>query len=45
LRTRMNTDPAVDPLELFEHVFAEPTPQLREQRAQLAAEMAAEAGN
>ena len=43
LRTRMNTDPIVDPLELFEHVFAEPTPQLREQRAQLAAEMAADA--
>jgi 2-oxoisovalerate dehydrogenase E1 component alpha subunit len=43
LRTRMNTDPAVDPLALFDHVFAEPTPQLREQRAQLAAEMAADA--
>ena len=42
LRTRMNVDPTPDPLELFDHVFAEPTPQLREQRAQLAAELAAE---
>jgi 2-oxoisovalerate dehydrogenase E1 component alpha subunit len=43
LRDRMNTDPVVDPLELFDHVFAEPTPQLEEQRAQLAAELAADA--
>jgi pyruvate dehydrogenase E1 component alpha subunit len=43
LRTRMNTDTELDPLELFDHVFAEPTPQLREQRAQLAAELDAEA--
>jgi 2-oxoisovalerate dehydrogenase E1 component alpha subunit len=42
LRDRMNVDPVVDPLELFDHVFAEPTPQLREQRAQLAAELALE---
>ncbi|WP_331766933.1 pyruvate dehydrogenase (acetyl-transferring) E1 component subunit alpha [Embleya sp. NBC_00896] len=42
LRTRMNTDGAVDPLELFDHVFAEPTPQLREQRALLAAESTAQ---
>jgi 2-oxoisovalerate dehydrogenase E1 component alpha subunit len=39
VRTRMNTDTHSDPLELFDHVFAEPTPQLREQRAQLAAEL------
>jgi pyruvate dehydrogenase E1 component alpha subunit len=39
LRARMNQDTASDPLELFDHVFAEPTPQLREQRAQLAAEL------
>jgi 2-oxoisovalerate dehydrogenase E1 component alpha subunit len=42
LRSRMNTDPAVDPLELFDHVYAEPTPQLREQRDQVAAELEAE---
>jgi 2-oxoisovalerate dehydrogenase E1 component alpha subunit len=39
LRDRMNVEPEVDPLELFDHVFATPTPQLREQRAQLAAEL------
>ncbi|MGW6739227.1 pyruvate dehydrogenase (acetyl-transferring) E1 component subunit alpha [Streptomyces sp. NPDC055025] len=38
LRTGMNADIEVDPMELFDHVFAEPTPQLLEQRAQLAAE-------
>jgi pyruvate dehydrogenase E1 component alpha subunit len=42
LRTRMNTDTTADPLSLFDHVFAEPTPQLREQRELLAAELAAE---
>lgn len=42
LRTRMNTDSPADPLELFDHVFAEPTPQLREQRALLAAESTAQ---
>jgi 2-oxoisovalerate dehydrogenase E1 component alpha subunit len=45
LRARMNTDGAdstADPLSLFDHVFAEPTTQLREQRAQLASEIAAE---
>ncbi|MFI6584579.1 pyruvate dehydrogenase (acetyl-transferring) E1 component subunit alpha [Embleya sp. NPDC050493] len=42
LRTRMNIDREADPLELFDHVFAEPTPQLREQRALLAAESAAQ---
>ncbi|MEU5893247.1 pyruvate dehydrogenase (acetyl-transferring) E1 component subunit alpha [Streptomyces sp. NPDC047461] len=40
LRTGMNADTVSDPLELFEHVYAEPTPQLREQRALLAAELA-----
>ena len=39
LRTRMNTDSEADLLEIFEHVFAEPTPQLLEQREQLAAEL------
>ena len=28
----MNPDPALDPMDLFAHVYAEPTPQLREQR-------------
>ncbi|MDX3517795.1 pyruvate dehydrogenase (acetyl-transferring) E1 component subunit alpha [Streptomyces scabiei] len=40
LRAGMNADTVTDPLELFDHVYAEPTPQLREQRAQLAAELA-----
>jgi 2-oxoisovalerate dehydrogenase E1 component alpha subunit len=31
LRTRMNAEPEVDPMDLFEHVLATPTPQLREQ--------------
>jgi pyruvate dehydrogenase E1 component alpha subunit len=34
----MNAEPQVDPMELFEHVYAVPTPQLREQAAMLAAE-------
>lgn len=42
LRTRMNLDPRTDPLDLFDHVYAEPTPQLREQRERLVAELAAE---
>jgi pyruvate dehydrogenase E1 component alpha subunit len=41
LRTRMNLTPTVDPLDLFTHVYAEPTPQLREQREQVRAELAA----
>ena len=40
LRARMNAESVPDPLELFDHVYAEPTPQLREQRALLAAELA-----
>ncbi|WP_285774982.1 pyruvate dehydrogenase (acetyl-transferring) E1 component subunit alpha [Microtetraspora sp. NBRC 13810] len=44
LRAAMDTEPVGDPLELFDHVFAEPTPQLREQRALLAAELTAEEG-
>lgn len=43
LRARMNADPVLDPMDLFAHVYAEPTPQLREQEAQLRAELAAEA--
>lgn len=43
LRARMNQDPALDPMDLFAHVYAEPTSQLLEQREQLRAELAAEA--
>ncbi|KAB2350191.1 pyruvate dehydrogenase (acetyl-transferring) E1 component subunit alpha [Actinomadura rudentiformis] len=39
LRDEMNLDLETDPLELFDHVFADATPQLREQRAQLASEL------
>ncbi|WP_433890948.1 pyruvate dehydrogenase (acetyl-transferring) E1 component subunit alpha [Streptomyces sp. CA-111067] len=42
LREGMNADPALDPMELFEHVYAEPTQQLTRQAAQLRAELAAE---
>ncbi|MFJ2815066.1 MULTISPECIES: pyruvate dehydrogenase (acetyl-transferring) E1 component subunit alpha [unclassified Streptomyces] len=42
LRTRMNQDPPLDPMDLFAHVYTEPTPQLRAQQAQLRAELAAE---
>lgn len=43
LRARMNAEPQVDPLSLFDHVYAEPTPQLREQAAMVRAELAATA--
>ncbi|MET7763433.1 pyruvate dehydrogenase (acetyl-transferring) E1 component subunit alpha [Streptomyces sp. NPDC005393] len=43
LRDRMNQDPVVDPMELFEHVYADKTSQLREQAALLRAELEAEA--
>ena len=39
LRERMNEEPVVAPLSLFDHVYAQPTPQLREQAAMVAAEM------
>jgi pyruvate dehydrogenase E1 component alpha subunit len=42
LRERMNQDPALDPMDLFADVYAEPTPQLREQQALLRAELEAE---
>ncbi|MGW4332744.1 pyruvate dehydrogenase (acetyl-transferring) E1 component subunit alpha [Rhodococcus koreensis] len=42
LRAGMNVDRPHDPLDLFRHVFAEPTPQLREQQAQVQAELTAE---
>ncbi|MEV6563388.1 pyruvate dehydrogenase (acetyl-transferring) E1 component subunit alpha [Streptomyces kronopolitis] len=43
LRERMNADPALDPMDLFTHVFAEQTSQLRSQATQLRAELDAEA--
>ncbi|MFC7305874.1 pyruvate dehydrogenase (acetyl-transferring) E1 component subunit alpha [Streptomyces monticola] len=43
LRERMNQDPVLDPMDLFTHVYAEQTAQLREQAAQLRAELDAEA--
>lgn len=45
LRARMNQDPVPDPMDLFAHVYAEPTGQLLEQREQLRAELAAEAAD
>ncbi|MFJ2474389.1 pyruvate dehydrogenase (acetyl-transferring) E1 component subunit alpha [Streptomyces sp. NPDC087659] len=44
LRERMNADPVLNPMDLFEHVYAEQTSQLREQAAQLQAELDAESG-
>ncbi|MFE0760673.1 pyruvate dehydrogenase (acetyl-transferring) E1 component subunit alpha [Streptomyces smyrnaeus] len=41
LRERMHQDPSLDPTQLFAHVYAEPTPQLRDQAARLRAELAA----
>ncbi|MFG3656559.1 pyruvate dehydrogenase (acetyl-transferring) E1 component subunit alpha [Streptomyces sp. NPDC047706] len=41
MRARLNQDPRLDPMDLFDHVYAEPTPQLREQQALLRAELAA----
>ncbi|WP_329027642.1 pyruvate dehydrogenase (acetyl-transferring) E1 component subunit alpha [Streptomyces sp. NBC_00690] len=42
LRQRMNADPVLDPMDLFAHVYAERSSQLREQEAQLRAELEAE---
>lgn len=42
LRARMNTDPEVDPMSLFDNVFASPTPQVAEARAMVEAEINAE---
>ncbi|OLT03356.1 pyruvate dehydrogenase (acetyl-transferring) E1 component subunit alpha [Pseudonocardia sp. CNS-004] len=39
VRAGMSQDNALDPAELFAHVYSTPTPQLREQAAQLAAEL------
>ncbi|MDN3265051.1 pyruvate dehydrogenase (acetyl-transferring) E1 component subunit alpha [Streptomyces sp. CSDS2] len=42
LREHMNRDPEPDPMDLFGHVYADTTAQLREQRALLRAELEAE---
>jgi len=42
VREGMNVDPPVDPMSLFDNVFATPTPQLLEQRAMVQAELVAE---
>jgi len=39
LRQRMNTDTVLDPADLFRFVYAEPTPALRREQQQLAAEL------
>jgi 2-oxoisovalerate dehydrogenase E1 component alpha subunit len=39
VREEMGRESALDPAELFTHVYSTPTPQLREQAAQLAAEL------
>jgi 2-oxoisovalerate dehydrogenase E1 component alpha subunit len=39
LRARMNADDALDPADLFAHVYAQPTPALRAQQALLQHEM------
>jgi 2-oxoisovalerate dehydrogenase E1 component alpha subunit len=41
LRVALNADASLDPNELFAHVYAEPTANLRRQAAQLAAELEA----
>lgn len=43
LRTRLGSTPMVEPADLFQHVFAEPTDQQLAQRRRLEAELAAEA--
>jgi pyruvate dehydrogenase E1 component alpha subunit len=42
VRDGLNAEPKVSPLELFEYVYATPTPQLVEQRGWLAGELDAE---
>ncbi len=43
VRDGLNADPKLEPLQLFDHVFAEPTSQLREQRTWLAEELEGDA--
>ena len=42
LRNAMGQQADIDPLELFDHVYTVQTPQLAEQRAQLAEELSRE---
>ncbi|SCK23516.1 pyruvate dehydrogenase E1 component alpha subunit [Streptomyces sp. WMMB 714] len=42
MRERMNRDPELQPMELFDHVFEHRTPQLEQQARQLRAELDAE---
>ena len=42
LRDRMNADPRVDPMSLFDNVFAQRTPQLEQARAMVRQEIEAE---
>jgi pyruvate dehydrogenase E1 component alpha subunit len=42
VRDRLGVDPVVDPMSLFDNVFATPTPQLLEQCAMVQAELEAE---
>ncbi|WP_457032096.1 pyruvate dehydrogenase (acetyl-transferring) E1 component subunit alpha [Kitasatospora sp. P5_F3] len=42
MRAEFHTDPELDPMSLFAHVYAEPTQQLVEQATQLTAELEAE---
>jgi 2-oxoisovalerate dehydrogenase E1 component alpha subunit len=44
LRGRMNAEPHLDPMTLFDHVYARPTTQLVEQRDLLATELKAQEG-
>ncbi|HXR73386.1 thiamine pyrophosphate-dependent enzyme [Actinocrinis sp.] len=41
MREELVREPEVDPADMFDHVFASPTPQLRAQRAMIEAEAAA----
>jgi pyruvate dehydrogenase E1 component alpha subunit len=41
MRDQLNEDPELDPMELFTHVYAEQTAQLRDQATQLRAELEA----
>ncbi|MBB5787554.1 pyruvate dehydrogenase (acetyl-transferring) E1 component subunit alpha [Jiangella mangrovi] len=43
VRARLGEEPTGDPADLFAHVFAEPTPQLREQATWLAEELSHDA--
>jgi len=42
IRERMSVEPVIDPMSLFDNVFARPTPQLLEQRAMVRAELDAD---